>query len=94
MLDRDDNCIETYNPSQRDTDAGFNRDGRINFTDLVVIKYAFMEPPGPSALTDQCDAPWGASAQVWPRRCRSRLVQRFPRVGIALIRVAPVCWRT
>ena len=92
VLDDYDNCIETHNPSQRDTDADlfgnycdadldnncivnfsdlayfrmkfltrsehdadFNADGRINFADLVIIRAGFMQPPGPSGLTDACD---------------------------------------
>ena len=49
-----DNCINTYNPDQRDTDgdgignacdADLNQDGIVNVLDLGLLKKVFLEPP-------------------------------------------------
>jgi hypothetical protein len=53
------NCIDVFNPDQRDTDgdgcgnrcdADLNNDGIINFADLAIFRALFGKPPGPSAL--------------------------------------------
>lgn len=51
VLDGDDNCVETYNPSQRDTDgdlygnycdADLDNNCIVNFADLAYFRQLFM----------------------------------------------------
>ncbi|MFK7885250.1 MAG: hypothetical protein AB8G16_00165 [Gammaproteobacteria bacterium] len=37
--------------------ADFNSDGAVNFADLGIMRDQFFGTPGPSGLTDDCDAP-------------------------------------
>lgn len=37
-----------------DADADLNGDGVVNVADLGIMRALFFEPPGPSALTDEC----------------------------------------
>ena len=51
-----DNCRQTSNADQRDTNADFNGDGSVNAVDLGLIKSRFFAPPGPSTITLNCRA--------------------------------------
>ncbi len=64
VFDDLDNCINTANADQRDTnsdgfgnlcDADFNNDCVINVVDLGVLRSGFFGAPGPSAWGQTCN---------------------------------------